>query len=49
MTKLISIAAAGLLALAATAPAFAECGINHTADISKPAPDSSTPKPKVGS
>ena len=48
MTKLISIAAAALLAVAVGAPAWAECSVNHTADISKPE-QPITPKPKVGS
>jgi hypothetical protein len=49
MRKVVSAAAAGLLAVALAAPAFADCGIKHTADSSKPADTTMTPKPKAGS
>lgn len=52
MTKIVSIAAAGLLALAAAAPAWAECaGHAKTAEISKPVNTAGAPvmTPKPGS
>ena len=35
MKKLLSLAIAGLLATALTAPAWANCGVQHTADNAK--------------